>query len=478
MSSTTLVSHTSGTPPDRDPATDPPRHGSAVVLAVALAGSTLLHGLCAAHIASVLPAIQATFPGTQTTWVGAAFFLAAAVAAPLGGRIADLLGARRVAVGGLLLIAVASVAAGLAPSLPALVAARSVLGIGCAVQFPAALAILRQARVLRAPMVLGAIALSNEISFTTAPSISNVLSQFGGWRTALVAPAVLAVLALAFLLWRVPGQAAPWPGARRLWTVLDLPGIAVSSTAVIVLLVWLMSLPVAVRWSLLAVLPVLIGLTWVWERGFAPAPFLPVGLFAHPNLVLTVIRHGLYFTAFYVLFYALPSWLSGRGLSALQVALVLAVLPLVAILTRVITPSVERIGARWALLVGGAGLAAAAGAAMVVGGDGPLVAAVAIVALLGVPTGLVNNANQFVLYTSAPAATTGTISGIYRSVQFLAGGLAAALTQISGGPQGVQQLAIVAGVGALLLIAASTSGTGPARGPRVLTAVAEPGGRP
>jgi MFS family permease len=60
----------------------------------------------------------------------------------LGGRLADLLGRRRVFVAGLVLFAAASLAGGLATSSSQLIAARAVQGLGGALLAPAALSIL------------------------------------------------------------------------------------------------------------------------------------------------------------------------------------------------------------------------------------------------------------------------------------------------------------------------------------------------
>jgi hypothetical protein len=60
----------------------------------------------------------------------------------LGGRLADLLGRRRMFVIGLLLFAVASLAGGLAQSEGWLIAARAVQGLGGALLSPAALSLL------------------------------------------------------------------------------------------------------------------------------------------------------------------------------------------------------------------------------------------------------------------------------------------------------------------------------------------------
>src|SRR5262249_48160923 len=60
----------------------------------------------------------------------------------LGGRMADLLGRRRIFVGGLVLFTIASLVCGLASSAGVLIAARAVQGVGAAIISPAALSIV------------------------------------------------------------------------------------------------------------------------------------------------------------------------------------------------------------------------------------------------------------------------------------------------------------------------------------------------
>ena len=83
-----------------------------------------------------LPSIQADLGlgPTGITWVVNAYVLTFGGFLLLGGRMADLLGRRRVFIGGLILFAIASFAGGLANSPGALIAARAVQGLGAAVQ--------------------------------------------------------------------------------------------------------------------------------------------------------------------------------------------------------------------------------------------------------------------------------------------------------------------------------------------------------
>src|SRR5688572_9750877 len=83
-----------------------------------------------------------TFSQDDLSWVVNAYVLTFGGFLLLGGRLADLLGRRRVFMGGLLLFAAASLAGGFAESEGALIAARAVQGLGAAILSPAALSIV------------------------------------------------------------------------------------------------------------------------------------------------------------------------------------------------------------------------------------------------------------------------------------------------------------------------------------------------
>ncbi|HEY2717410.1 MAG TPA: MFS transporter [Solirubrobacterales bacterium] len=75
-------------------------------------------------------------------WVVNAYVLTFGGFLLLGGRLADLLGRRRIFMGGLVLFALASLAGGLASTSGQLIAARAVQGLGAAILSPAALSIV------------------------------------------------------------------------------------------------------------------------------------------------------------------------------------------------------------------------------------------------------------------------------------------------------------------------------------------------
>ncbi|HEX2233023.1 MAG TPA: MFS transporter [Thermoleophilaceae bacterium] len=83
-----------------------------------------------------------SFSQDNLAWVVNAYVLTFGGFLLLGGRLADLLGRRRVFIGGLLLVAAASLAAGFAANEGQLIAARAAQGLGAAIISPSALSIV------------------------------------------------------------------------------------------------------------------------------------------------------------------------------------------------------------------------------------------------------------------------------------------------------------------------------------------------
>ena len=100
--------------------------------------------LDAAIVRLALPSIHDALglsPGSQT-WVANSYMLSFGTLLLLGGRLADLLGRKRVLLAGVGVFTLASLACGLASSGAMLIAARAVQGLGAAAMTPAALSIL------------------------------------------------------------------------------------------------------------------------------------------------------------------------------------------------------------------------------------------------------------------------------------------------------------------------------------------------
>jgi EmrB/QacA subfamily drug resistance transporter len=148
-----------------------------------------------------LPSIQADlgFSATSLQWVVSAYALTFGGLLLLGGRAADLIGRRRVFVGGVAIFALASLLGGLAPSAGLLIGARALQGIGAALMTPAALSILMTtfpegAERNRALGAWGAVGASGG---TIGLLVGGVLTETVGWEWIFLLNVPIGVVVIA-----------------------------------------------------------------------------------------------------------------------------------------------------------------------------------------------------------------------------------------------------------------------------------------
>jgi EmrB/QacA subfamily drug resistance transporter len=230
-----------------------------------------------------LPTIQADLhiAAAQLQWLVTGYALTFGSLLLVGGRLADLLGRRRLLVIGLIVFAVASLACGLARWPVILIAARLVQGGGGALVSPAALSLLTTTHAEGAARNRAlAIWQATTAGGATAGILAGgVLTQYLGWRAVfLVNPPLIAIM-LA-LIGRLPAGAAT--GGSR----IDYRG-AILVTAAIAGLIFGLSngqqhgftAPATVAALVLAVL---LGVTFVRTELTASSPMLPLSIFSAP----------------------------------------------------------------------------------------------------------------------------------------------------------------------------------------------------
>ena len=132
----------------------------------------------------IATALDADVHGLQ--WVVDAYTIAFAALLLSAGALGDRLGARRAYVGGFALFILASIGCGLAPDVPALIAARAVQGIGAALLVPCSLSLLTHA-CGDDPAARGrAISLwtaAASVALAAGPILGGILVDRAGWRS-------------------------------------------------------------------------------------------------------------------------------------------------------------------------------------------------------------------------------------------------------------------------------------------------------
>ena len=393
---------------------------------VVLCAATLMTIVDETVVSVALPSIQRDlgFATSDLSWVVNAYLASFGGLLLLSGRIGDLVGRRRVLLGGLTLFVVASALCGVAGSPAWLVAARFVQGAGGALAASVALGMVvslfddpgLQARAIGIYSFVGAAGASIGLF------LGGVITGLVDWRwvffinipigiaTVLVGSRVLAVE-------RGPGLRE---GADAAGAVLLVAGLMLAIVAI-----------VDADARALGIVAAVLLVLFVRRQATARRPLLPLGILrsrivAGANVVHALTVAAMFGFQFLVTLYfqqVLGYSPAQAGLAVLPVALGIGAMSLV------VFPRIERrLGARAALLPGL--LAIAAGLALLarVPVDGRYLADVApSVALFAVGAGLVLPGVMTIAMSGATPSTAGLASGLINTSQQVGGALGLAI---------------------------------------------------
>jgi EmrB/QacA subfamily drug resistance transporter len=273
----------------------------AMVLALACAAQFMVV-LDIAIVNVALPSIQQDLDVSQSTlqWVVIAYGLLLGGFLLLGGRMADLLGRRRVLLTGLAVFSAASLVAGVAQSSAVLIAARGFQGFGAALIVPAALSILAvtfsegQERN-RALGIFGAVGGS---SASVGVIASGLLTDGPGWRWVFFINVPVGVLLIALAtVFLVADQVER--GTRN----FDVAGAA-TVTGGLLLLVYGLNRGAEDGWTSTTTLLLFVGAalllaSFVRIESNSRAPLVPAAAVKHRTLVAANLSAFFTFSAFF-----------------------------------------------------------------------------------------------------------------------------------------------------------------------------------
>lgn len=432
-------------------------------------------------IAVALVSLGATFHVSLViaTWLVSSFYLAGAAGQPLMGRLADLIGPRRILCLGLLLVGMASLLALWAPTFGWLVVLRVLQALGTSAAYPAGLALFR-AQIRQATgeatqppaAALGTISMTSNVSAALGPTLGGVLLLMFPWQALFLINVPLVIIGLILALLLLPkdqpghalNQRSTYPQGTLISLVvraLDVPGVVLFSGTLTSLLLFLLALGGDSPWLLFLVFLFLLFLLLFWEER-ARTPFFNVKMLrSHRQLVNVYVQFAAVNFAFYSLFFGLPLWLEqARGESpALSGLLLLPLTGMGVLTTFAAVQIVRRAGAKPALVLGALALGMGALLLLFFQSNSPVLLLLGVIVILGMPNGLQNLGLQAVLYTAAPAADMGVAAGQFQTFRYLGSVLSTSLLGLLFGgtitSSGLHVLAVtLAGISMLLLIGA------------------------
>ncbi|MGY0489110.1 MFS transporter [Streptomyces sp. WG-D5] len=135
---------------------------------------------------------------TDLTWVISLYAIVFAAFLAPAGRLADVLGRRRLYVAGMGLFTVASLLCAVAPALPALLVARGLQGLGAAAMIPASLAVLlADVDPRRRGAAIGLWSAAASAAAAAGPSLGGILVDAAGWRSVFLVNVPLGLALIA-----------------------------------------------------------------------------------------------------------------------------------------------------------------------------------------------------------------------------------------------------------------------------------------
>ncbi|WP_432492633.1 MFS transporter [Kineococcus gypseus] len=300
------------------------------LLVVAVLGSALAQ-LEATVVNVALPSIGADLDAgvSGLQWVLNAYLLALASLVLLGGAVGDRFGRRRTFVAGALLFCLASTGCALAPTLPLLVVARAVQGVGAALLVPGSLAVLESMlRPADRARAIGSWSALGGIAGAVGPLLGGLLVE-SSWRAVFLLPVPLGLLAAAAAVRHLPEpRPAPRPPtgagdprAQRERAPLDAAG-AVLTVLALGGLTYALVRATTGPWGLVAAalaVGVSAALALVLVERRHPEPLVPPAVLASSRFVVAnAVTFAVYAGLGGVFFLLVVQLQNGLGYSPLQ----------------------------------------------------------------------------------------------------------------------------------------------------------------
>ena len=421
-------------------------------------------------IGVALPEMQRALGFSQSglSWVFNAYVVAFGGLLLLGGRLSDLLGARRIFMAGWVVLTGASLLAGLATTAELEIAGRALQGVGAALIAPSALALLmglfagEPRELTKALAVYGAAAPAGG---TAGVFLGGVLTEWVDWRWVFLVNVPIGLAALA----ASPGL-LPTSVVRR--GRIDLAGAIAVTGALSLAVVAIVRAP-DVGWGSLETVGLLAGAavllaSFVAIQARRREPLVPLSIFRVPNLSAANVVTALLGAAWIPMWFFLNLYLQQvLGYGAFEAGA--ALLPMTAAIMILMVGVTGRVVARFGFapvsVVGLAVLAAGIGWLSLVPADGSFAADVlpaTLVAAVGMSLAYIPV--MIAALSGAGPQEAGLASGIFNTTYQVGSALGlAAMTAVAaayGADQAGDVVALTDGFGAALAGAAAIAAAG------------------
>lgn len=248
-------------------------------------------------VATATPHILADLGGFKLlSWVFTIYLLASTVTVPLVGKLSDMFGRKPFLLSGIGIFVAASAACGLATSMPFLIVARGIQGIGGGILFGCVFATLGDLFTpLERAKYMGYFIGSFTLAALVGPTVGGFLTDGPGWRWAFYINVPIGVIASAFIWVNLPYTRK---GGRL--AEVDFLGAALLSVATISVLLGLVWSQSQFGWVSIETLGLfaagaVLTVAFVFQEGRHPQAIFPLHIFKNRTFVqanLLVVLQG------------------------------------------------------------------------------------------------------------------------------------------------------------------------------------------
>jgi EmrB/QacA subfamily drug resistance transporter len=308
--------------------TDPRGDSKEQVTLLVASLSSFLTSFVIAAINVALPSIgrDLSMDAVLLGWVTTSYLLAAAMSLVPFGKVADLVGRKRVFILGVLLFVLSSLLAAVAPSGDILVGSRVVQGLGGAMVASTIVAILTSVfPAEERGRALGINTAATYVGLSLGPLIGGVLTQQLSWRSIFLVNIPLGLSVVGLTVWKLEGE---WRGGIH--EGFDVLGTLIYALSLVAVMYGLSLLPaMAGVWFICGGV---LGLAaFVWWEGQVQNPLLNLGLLRHTRLfALSNLTALLTYVGTFAVGFLLSLYLQYiKGLTPQQAGLVLVAQPVV-----------------------------------------------------------------------------------------------------------------------------------------------------
>jgi EmrB/QacA subfamily drug resistance transporter len=357
-------------------------------------------------------AFSASFHAVQ--WIVLAYLLAITTLIVSVGRLGDMMGRRRLLLGGIGLFTVASLLCGLAPTLWLLIAARAAQGVGAAVMLALTIALVGETvPKARTGSAMGLLGTMSAIGTTLGPSLGGLLIAGFGWRMIFLVNVPLGLVSLLLAHRYLPVDRRSPETDRVRFDALGTLLLALTLAAY-ALAMTIGRGRLSVRNVALSLAVVVGAALFVSVEATAASPLVRLAMFRDRTLSASLVMSVLVSTVMMATLVVGPFYLSRAfGLHAALVGLAMSVGPLVSALTGVPAGRlVDRFGAPRMTVVGLIGVAAGLSALSAIPSALGIVGYLAPIVVVTAHYALFQAANNTAIMTEVRPDQRGVVAGL------------------------------------------------------------------